>query len=120
MAVLSERLLLLLIPLVGLVLPLARIVPNAYRSMIQKRILALYGELKLLETELESRAGGEPPADLIPRLDALEHRAGRLRVPRPYFHVLYTLKEHIRLVQDRLVSRAPRSATSSERSVQPR
>lgn len=106
MAVLSERLLVLLIPLVGLILPLARALPNAYRSLVERRILALYGELKLLETEVESRAGGESRADLIPRLDALEDRAGRLRVPRQYFQMLYTLRVHIRLVHDRMVGRA--------------
>jgi TRAP-type uncharacterized transport system substrate-binding protein len=106
MAVLSERLLVLLIPLVGLVLPLARILPNAYRNLVQGRILALYGELKLLETELERNDGSQSTADLIARLDALERRAGRLRVPRPYFQALYTLRTHIGLVHDRLVSRA--------------
>ncbi len=106
MAVLFERLLLLLIPLVGLVLPLARALPGAYRSLVEGRILALYGELKLLETELESRASGESRAELAPRLDALERRAGQLRVPRKYFQMLYNLRVHIRLVHDRVLGRA--------------
>src|SRR5262249_53935776 len=81
LAVLVERLLLLLIPLFGIVLPLIRIVPDAYRGMVERRIIALYGELKVLETELEARGSGTSHADLIPRLEALERRAAQLRVP---------------------------------------
>src|SRR5262249_19273383 len=43
LAVLSERLLLLLVPLVGIVLPLFRVVPDTYRAMVERRIIALYG-----------------------------------------------------------------------------
>jgi TRAP-type uncharacterized transport system substrate-binding protein len=103
MAVLSERLLVLLIPLVALVLPLVRVVPSAYRGLMQQRITALYGELKMLETELDVR-GPAASADLITRLDALDLRAARLHVPLSFAQMLYTLKAHIRLVRERLAS----------------
>ena len=102
LAVLSERLLLLLVPLVGIVLPLIRVVPEAYRGMVERRIIALYGELKMLEMELEARGAGPSRDELIPRLDALERRADQLRVPLRFSQMLYTLKVHIRLVRDRL------------------
>jgi TRAP transporter TAXI family solute receptor len=104
LAVLAERLLLLLVPLVAIVLPLIRAVPNAYRGMLERRIIALYGELKLLETELDRLGSATSRADLIPRLNALERRAGQLRVPLQFSQMLYTLKFHIRLVRDRLAS----------------
>jgi TRAP transporter TAXI family solute receptor len=104
-AVLAERLLFLLVPLVGIVLPLIRVVPDAYRGIVQRRIIALYGELKVLETELEARGPGASRTDLIPRLDALERRAAQLRVPLRFSQILYTLKVHIRMVRDRLASR---------------
>jgi len=105
LAVLTERLLLLLVPLVGIVLPLFRVVPDAYRAMVERRIIALYGELKMLETELEARGPGASRGELIPRLDALERRAAQLRVPLRFSQMLYTLKVHIALVRDRLASR---------------
>jgi hypothetical protein len=104
LAVLTERLLILLVPLLGVMLPLVRIVPGAYRGVVQRRITVLYGELKLLETELEARGPAASRADLIPRLDALERRAALLRVPLRFSQSLYTLKVHIRLVRDRLAS----------------
>ena len=105
LAVLAERLLLLLVPLVGIVLPLIRVVPDAYRGMVERRIIALYGELKVLETELEASGAGASRGELIPRLDALERRADQLRVPLRFSQMLYTLKVHIPLVRDRLASR---------------
>jgi TRAP-type uncharacterized transport system substrate-binding protein len=102
MAVLAERLLLVLIPLMGVVFPLLRAVPSVYRGMMQKRITSLYGELKFLELELETRSAGDSKGDLIPRLDALQERAGHLRVPLSCAQMLYTLKEHIRVVRDRI------------------
>jgi TRAP transporter TAXI family solute receptor len=101
-AVLAERLLVLLIPLLAIVLPLVRIVPGAYRGLMQWRIISLYGGLKLLETELETRGPETSKADALRRLDDLEHRADQLRVPLLYSQMLYTLKVHIRLVRDRL------------------
>jgi len=105
LAVLAERLLLLLVPLFGIVLPLIRVVPEAYRRMVERRIIRLYGELKLLEAELDARGPEASHADAIPRLDALERRADELRVPLRFSQILYTLKVHIRLVRDRLARR---------------
>ena len=105
LAVLAERLLLLLVPLVGIVLPLFRVVPAAYRAIVERRIIALYGELKMLETDLEARGPGPSRGELLPRVDALEVRAAQLRVPLRFSQMFYTLKVHIRLVRDRLASR---------------
>jgi hypothetical protein len=70
--------------------------------MMQRRIILLYGELKVLETELDARASGAATADLAQRLDALSARAGHLRVPLQHTWMLYTLKGHIRSVGDRI------------------
>ncbi len=100
--VLAERLLVVLVPLLGVAYPLFRIGPGVYQALMQRRIVVVYGELKVLETELESRPAGASAADLVGRLDALEARAGHLRLPLQYQQMLYTLKTHIQLVRDRL------------------
>jgi hypothetical protein len=111
LAVLAERLLLLLLPLVAIVYPLLRSLPEAYDTLVRHRIATLYGELKLVEVEVENRSAEEGIADLLARLDALEHRAGHLRVSTLYAALLYTMKHHIVLVRERLEKRAqgPRS-----------
>jgi TRAP-type uncharacterized transport system substrate-binding protein len=100
-AVLAERALLILVPLFGLALPLARMVPQIFQGLRRRRILRLYGELKMVETELEGRAAGDAN-DLVERLDRLEQEADHLRLPLAWSQMLYTLKQHVRLVRARI------------------
>ena len=102
LAVLTERLLLVLIPIVGLLYPLMRLLPPLYAWGMRRQIFRLYGELRFLEAEVDGERVGQDLDGLRVRLDALESRADRLRVPRPFAHSLYTLKEHIAFVRQRL------------------
>jgi TRAP-type uncharacterized transport system substrate-binding protein len=113
-AVLVERALLILVPLFGLVLPLARMVPQIFQGLRRRRILRLYGELKMVETELEGRAAGDAN-DLVERLDRLEQEADHLRMPLAWSQMLYTLKQHVRLVRARIADgEAPRPQARSD------
>jgi hypothetical protein len=102
LAALMDRLLILLIPVAGVIYPLLRFLPALYGWGIRRRIFRLCGELRFLEKDLESRRGGESLGDLTARLDRLEERANRLRVPVFYTSMLYTLRMHITLVRERL------------------
>jgi TRAP transporter TAXI family solute receptor len=102
LAVLVERLLILLIPVVGLLFPVLRVLPRLYFGAMQRRILALYRELKLVEWELDVRPAGESAASLVTRIDQLEARANRLGVPLTLTQSLYHLKAHILLVRGRI------------------
>jgi TRAP-type uncharacterized transport system substrate-binding protein len=106
MAVLVERILLVLVPVIGLAMPLLRVGPMMYRRMIELRIVRLYGELKLIETYLEGLAPSADGAELARRVTDLETRAGHLRVPIRFAPLLYTLKQHIALVRSRLQERS--------------
>ncbi len=105
LAVLADRLLVLLIPVVGVIYPLVRFLPALYGMQMRRRIFRLYGELKKLERETEARDAGYGMGDLIVRLDRLEDNANRLRVPVFYANMLYTLKMHIALVRGRIKGR---------------
>jgi TRAP-type uncharacterized transport system substrate-binding protein len=112
-AVLFERLLVLAIPLLGIVYPLLRLLPSLFAWAMRTRIYRLYGELKVLETELERREGAESSQDLLARLDALEDRANHMRVPITYRHLLYTLRHHIGIVRGSIERlRVPRAAAN--------
>lgn len=102
LAVLIGRLLILLIPLIGVIYPLVRFLPALYALEIRWRINRLYGELRFLENNLESRSAGQGIGDLNERLDRLEEKASRFRVPLFYANQLYTLRMHITLVRERL------------------
>lgn len=105
LAALTGRLLVLLIPVVGVAYPLLRVVPAAYGWSMRRRIFRLYGELKFIELELEANKGGGAQ-DLLARLSRLEERADHLRVPVAFAHFLYTLRVHMNLVRARLQQRA--------------
>ena len=101
LAALASRLLLLLIPVVGILYPLFRLLPAAYGWGMQYRIYLLYGELKVLEMEFDGGSGGTRQA-LDERLGQLERRADRMRVPLRFAPLLYNLKMHIGLVRERV------------------
>jgi TRAP transporter TAXI family solute receptor len=110
-AQLAGRLLVVLIPLVGIVYPLLRFAPALYGWSMRRRVFQLYGELKRIEAEVEARPSDA--ASLRRRLDQLEERADHLQVPLAFTQILYTVRSHIGLARARLDSFA------SERQPQP-
>ena len=100
-AVLVSRILVLLIPIVGVAYPLLRSAPALYAWNMRRRIFRLYGELKLIEIEHEAR-GGQTDNELRARLQRLEDRANHLYVPFAFAPFLYQLRYHIGLVRERL------------------
>jgi len=102
LAVFVARLLVLLIPILGVAYPLLRLLQVLYGWGMRQRIFNLYGELKFLEADLEARAPGAPVEDLRTSLEKLEYRANHMRVPVTFAHMLYTLRVHIGLVRARL------------------
>jgi hypothetical protein len=102
LAVLARRLLLVLVPLVGVVYPVVRSLPAAYAWMMRRRVFRLYGELKLIELETEGRSAAAPTEAIVARLDDLEERVSRLHLSRGQTPHAYTLRHHIRLIRERL------------------
>ena len=102
LAVLAQQLLVLLIPVVAVLYPLLRSLPAVYGWAMRRRVFRLYNELKRVEDQLISRDARENPTDLIGRLDRLEERASRFRLPVSFRPLLYALRLHIALVRQRL------------------
>ncbi len=105
LAVMVERLLILLIPVLGLLFPALRVVPDLYFRAMERRVLALYAELKLLEEKFDRLAPGESASGLSARIDQLEAKVNRLRVPAKFTQSLYHLKQHIDFVRERVTLR---------------
>jgi len=68
--------------------------------MTERRIFRLYGELKLLESELAALRPDERVDDIVAALDRLAARAGRLRVGIRYQQRRFILKDHITELQE--------------------
>jgi TRAP-type uncharacterized transport system substrate-binding protein len=101
-AAVADRLLILLVPLVGVAYPLLRALPGLYGWTMRRRIFRLYGELKVVEIEVDAPRVAGSADDLLARLRDLEERAIHLRVSRGQVWLAYTLRHHIRLVRERL------------------
>jgi TRAP-type uncharacterized transport system substrate-binding protein len=96
MAALIGKLVILLIPILGVLYPMMRFFPRIYDWAMRRKVLRMYGELRLLEDELaRARANGGETRDLVARLDRLEQQANHVRVPNTYASMIYILRDHI-------------------------
>jgi hypothetical protein len=98
-AVWGERLLILMLPLLGLLIPLFRLAPPLYRWNTERRIYRWYRNLGRLEAEARASPDAAARARIARELDDLQERVGTIRVPLSYARQLYDLREHIGFVR---------------------
>ena len=101
MANLVERMWLALGIIVAVLLPLSRIVPPVYQFRIRSRIFRWYGQLRDIEDRLGEKL--ESSANLQRELDELEAHVEKITVPLSYADELYSLRNHIDLVRQKLL-----------------
>ena len=101
-ATLTGRLLVVLIPLAALLYPLFKLLPLMYGWIMRSKIIPLYNEMRSIEREIADQGGGHDADAMIAKLDQLDQRASRLRLPPSYASLLYMLRTHIDLVRQRL------------------
>jgi TRAP-type uncharacterized transport system substrate-binding protein len=101
LAILIQQLLVLLIPVVGLLYPLLRFAPATFEWGMRRKVLRLYGELKLLEDELAAHPPADRVGELIAQLERLDDQAERAWLPIYLRPLLYQLRMHISLVRER-------------------
>lgn len=106
MATYLERLIIVLLPLVVIIVPLMNVVPQILRWRVRSRIYRWYGELALLEREVEQSTGTLPVERWTADLDRIERAATRVRAPASYAGEWYTLREHIDFVRRAVQARA--------------
>lgn len=97
LAITVERLWVLLIPLVTLLLPLARIAPPIYTWQIERQLWNIYSRVRKVEEESAKGMSMQVAA----RLEALDKEAAGLKLPDSYADRIYDLRRHIAWVRDR-------------------
>jgi TRAP transporter TAXI family solute receptor len=102
MASLVGRLLILLIPILGVLYPMMRFLPALYGWIMRSKISRLYGELRFLEDQMQAGSPGNDKSKIVAELDRLEEQANHLKVSTGYASMLYMLRNHIALVRERL------------------
>ena len=104
MAALVERFLVVFVPVLVLLYPAFKLLPQAYDWLMQSKIRRLYDEMRSIERDLA--AGCEAPGALNEKLGRLYQSASELQLPVKYASMQYTLRMHLDLVRDRIAARA--------------
>ena len=103
-AVLVERLFVLILPIIILLLPLLKLAPSIYNWRVRSKIFRSYGDLKFLENELRHHYDPARRAEYRARLDHIEEDAYSRNIPLSFSDLFYTLREHINLVRAELTA----------------
>jgi TRAP-type uncharacterized transport system substrate-binding protein len=104
LASIASQLLVLLIPIVGVIYPIFRLLPALFDWSMRRRIFHLYGELKFLEAEIDALGARPAGPELHAKLEQLEQRANHMHVPQAFAHMVYTLRLHIGIVRKRITT----------------
>jgi len=99
---LIDRLKIMLIPLMTLLIPLAKIMPPTYRWQVRKKVYRWYRELKSFDFEHPEQLPAEALQTSIRKLDAIEEEVRKVTIPLSYSDELYNLRLHIDLVRSKL------------------
>lgn len=97
--------LVLLIPVLALMLPLARGIPALYAWFVRRRMLYWYNQLKALERNLDAGGARFDPEGLQAEFDRIDSHVRAIRLPSFFSHELYNLRSHIELMRQRLARR---------------
>jgi TRAP transporter TAXI family solute receptor len=101
-AVLVDRLWIILLPSLALLVPVTRVIPQIYRWRVRSRIYRWYARLKEVELELDENPAGEKLEDMLGRLDEIERSVNRINTPLAYSDNLYLFKQNVDLVRARV------------------
>lgn len=101
-AELIDRMKVMLVPLLTLLVPLAKVMPPVYRWQVRKKIYRWYRQLREMDIDDLSQTDRERRAELLRRLQTIEDEVRKVTVPLSYADELYNLRLHIDMVRRRL------------------
>jgi TRAP transporter TAXI family solute receptor len=99
---LADRMLVFLIPLIAVLLPTIRFLPDLIAYKPKARIAALYAKLRALEHEIASTRDVARVPEYVERLDAIEAEVIDAKLGGWYAQDVYALRAAIDLVRERL------------------
>ncbi|MCJ2165411.1 TAXI family TRAP transporter solute-binding subunit [Pseudodesulfovibrio sp. S3] len=102
LAITAERLKILLIPLLTLLFPLFKITPPAYRWQIRRRIFKWYKHLKELDMKAYELTDPAEARKMLEQLEHMDRMVLETSVPLSYTDYIYSLRLHIRMIEQRL------------------
>ena len=114
-AVTVERLLFILLPVVGIALPLIRFGPMLYTWQMERRVRRHYETLRLIEAQADDALDDAAQAALRERLEGLEGQVARLSLRVSFRRHVFALRRDIAYVRAKLMDRGvPLAADGNE------
>jgi uncharacterized protein len=104
LATMLDRLVVMLVPIIGLAIPLMRFAPLLYTWRIRRRIVRWYGELKRAEAGALGEASPTQIAQATAEIDRIDAAVNKISLPLGFTNQLYDLREHIDVVRRRLAA----------------
>jgi hypothetical protein len=106
LANLLNRLVVIIVPLLVILVPATRFVPAVYKWWMRSRIYRWYGAMMTIERGMLASPTSEEQAVLLRRFEAIEKAVNELKTPPSFGDQLYVLRDHVRLVRERLLAMA--------------
>jgi TRAP-type uncharacterized transport system substrate-binding protein len=106
LAKLLARLVVVVLPLLVILIPATRLAPAAYKWLMRSRIIKWYGAMMNIERAMLAGPPAEEQDILLRRFEAIEKAVNEMKAPAAFGDQLYVLRDHVRLVRDRLVAMA--------------
>ena len=94
-----------LLPALGLLIPLTRLIPAIFRWTVRRRLLYWYRRLQSLEQRLDFEERVSRTGRSTPEIERIDSAVSRIKVPLAYSDQYYDLRAHIDLVRQRLEAR---------------
>lgn len=95
-----NRMVILLLPMAAFAYPIIKSMPAYRLRRVRSRLNEVYGALKLFEQELETNYDPTQHDEYLKRLDDLDKRAQKFRMPRSVMSEYYTLRTTIEFVRN--------------------
>ena len=97
------RVIVILLPLVAILFPLFRLMPNLYRWRMRSKIYRWYEKFEGIDAVIFKKKEGTDIAAYIKELDDLEEMVAHISVPLAFQEELFDLRLHIDLLRKKLL-----------------
>lgn len=101
-AVFLNRMKIMLLPMIALLYPLFKIIPQVYRWRMRSRIYRWYARLESVDPEADRELAAASLQEYLGELDQIEEQVSRISVPLAYSEELYDLRLHIEMLRSKL------------------
>jgi len=114
LATFIDRTKVMLVPLIGLLFPLVRVMPIVFRWRFRSKIYRWYKKLAEVDPELKRDDLALQLDEYLNRLNNIEAQVCQTSVPLAFSNELYHLRLHIEMLRNKLVHAASNTGSSND------